>query len=53
LAAGDFNGDGKTDVAVVASGLQDIALLPGLGNGHFGRETLLGADCAYRKFRSL
>jgi hypothetical protein len=44
LAAGDFNGDGKTDVAVIAFQLQDIALLPGLGNGSFGPATLLGAD---------
>ena len=44
LVTGDFNGDGKTDVAVVAYELQDIALLPGLGNGSFGPATLLGAD---------
>lgn len=43
LATGDFNGDGKTDVAVVAYELQDIALLPGLGNGSFGPPTLFGA----------
>jgi FG-GAP-like repeat/FG-GAP repeat len=44
LAAGDFNGDGKTDVAVIAFELQDVALLPGLGNGQFGPATLIGAD---------
>ncbi|MGA2136269.1 MAG: VCBS repeat-containing protein [Bryobacteraceae bacterium] len=44
LAAGDFNGDGKTDVAVIAFELQDVALLPGLGNGHFGPAQLFGAD---------
>jgi VCBS repeat protein len=44
LAAGDFNGDGKTDLAVISFQLQDIALLPGLGNGSFGPATLFGAD---------
>jgi hypothetical protein len=44
LAAGDFNGDGKTDVAVIAFELQDVALLPGLGNGQFGPAQFFGAD---------
>ena len=44
LAAGDFNGDGATDVAVISFQLQDVALLPGLGNGSFGAATLFGAD---------
>lgn len=44
LVAGDFNGDGNIDVAVIAYSLQDIALLPGLGNGSFGPATLIGAD---------
>jgi hypothetical protein len=44
LVTGDFNGDGKTDVAVVAFELQDIALLPGLGDGQFGPAALFGAD---------
>ena len=44
LAPGDFNGSGKMGLAVVAYGLQDVALLPGLGNGSFGPATLFGAD---------
>jgi|HubBroStandDraft_1064217.scaffolds.fasta_scaffold06406_2 hypothetical protein len=44
LVPGDFTGRGQTDLAVVAYGLQDIALLPGLGNGSFGPATLFGAD---------
>ena len=28
----------------MAYGLQDVALLPGLGNGSFGPATLFGAD---------
>ncbi len=44
LVPGDFNGDGKMDVAVLAYGLQDVVLLPGLGNGSFGPPTLFGAD---------
>jgi hypothetical protein len=44
LATGDFNGDGKLDVAVVSFSLKDVALLPGLGNGSFGPATLFGAD---------
>ena len=44
LVTGDFNRDGNMDVAAVAYGLQDIALLPGLGNGSFGPVTLAGAD---------
>ena len=31
-------------LAVLAYGLQDVALLPGLGNGSFGPATLFGAD---------
>jgi hypothetical protein len=31
-------------VAVIAYQLQDVALLPGLGNGSFGPATLFGAD---------
>jgi len=44
LVTGDFNGDGHIDLAVVAYDLQDIALLPGLGNGQFGPATFFGAD---------
>ena len=34
IVAGDFNGDGKTDLA--ASDYSDILLFPGAGNGTFG-----------------
>ena len=44
LAAGDFNGSENIGLAVVSYQLQDVALLPGLGNGSFGRATLFGAD---------
>jgi hypothetical protein len=44
LVPGDFNGSGNIGLAVVAYGLQDVALLPGLGNGSFGPATLFGAD---------
>jgi len=44
LAPGDFNGSGNMGLAVLAYGLQDVALLPGLGNGSFGPATLFGAD---------
>ena len=35
VATGDFNGDGKIDVAVVNSGSNDVSLLLGNGNGTF------------------
>jgi hypothetical protein len=44
LTLGSFTGKGSTDLAVVAYNLQDVALLPGLGNGQFGPPTLFGAD---------
>jgi len=43
LTTSDFNGDGQTDLAVVAYEVQDVALLPGLCNRSFGPATLFGA----------
>lgn len=36
LVSADFNGDGKPDLAVSESSLNQIEVLPGLGNGTFG-----------------
>ena len=38
--AGDFNGDGKADLAVVVEGGAEACILPGNGNGEFGDETV-------------
>src|SRR5207247_7219261 len=35
VALGDFNADGKPDLAVVGSSLNDVAILLGNGNGTF------------------
>lgn len=40
LATGDFNGDGKTDIAVVDQGSDSLSILLGEGNGEF--ETIAG-----------
>ncbi len=40
IAAGDFNADGKLDLAVAESGVQ-LGLFYGQGNGTFGAEVLL------------
>lgn len=36
IAAGDFNGDGVTDLVVTVSDLNQVVVLIGLGNGSFG-----------------
>jgi hypothetical protein len=36
LAVGDFNGDGKLDLAVANSGTNDVSILLGAGTGSFG-----------------
>ena len=36
VAAGDFNGDGKPDLAVANYGGQSVSVLPGNGDGTFG-----------------
>ena len=36
VAAGDFNGDGKPDLAVANLGGQSVSVLPGTGDGTFG-----------------
>jgi hypothetical protein len=38
LVAGDFNLDGKTDLAVANTGSNTISIFPGLGSGIFGAE---------------
>ena len=38
LVAGDFNLDGKTDLAVANTGSNTISIFPGFGNGIFGPE---------------
>lgn len=38
VSAGDFNGDGKTDVATANSGAATISVLLGDGLGHFGAQ---------------
>ena len=35
ITAGDFNGDGKLDLAVANAGSNDVTILLGLGNGSF------------------
>ena len=39
MAAGDFNGDGKLDLAVATTGDRLLRVLPGNGNGTFGAAT--------------
>ncbi|MEO8096779.1 MAG: FG-GAP-like repeat-containing protein [Acidobacteriota bacterium] len=35
IAAGDFNGDGRVDLAITSSGSKDITILTGIGAGQF------------------
>src|SRR5207249_3762775 len=46
VAVGDFNGDGKTDLAVANRGLGAVSVLAGNGDGSFGAPTtyLTGTD---------
>src|SRR5580765_6690340 len=43
IAAGDFNGDGRVDLAVAAADADQIELLMGLGDGAFTRKAPIGA----------
>ena len=43
IAAGDFNGDGHTDLAVVNRGSSDVSILLGTGLGTFGTATQYSA----------
>jgi hypothetical protein len=38
----DLNGDGALDLAIANSGMPDVAILPGLGNGSFGPNVNFG-----------
>ena len=42
MAVGDFNGDGKTDLAGVSSGSNNVAVLLGMGDGTFSDAFLYG-----------
>ena len=39
VAAGDFNGDGKTDLVTANDGSNTVSFLPGNGDGTFGAKT--------------
>jgi hypothetical protein len=39
VVAGDFNGDGKLDLAVANTASNSVSVLPGTGNGSFGAAT--------------
>ena len=41
---GDFNGDGKTDIAVANSGSDTVGVLWGNGNGGFSGPTILSCN---------
>src|SRR5690349_7152345 len=43
IADGDFNGDGRQDVAVANNGTDDVSILLGSGSGSFGPPTNFGA----------
>ena len=44
IAAGDFNADGKTDIAVVGLTEASAMILPGNGKGGFGTPTVLAEE---------
>jgi FG-GAP-like repeat/Abnormal spindle-like microcephaly-assoc'd, ASPM-SPD-2-Hydin len=44
LIAGDFNGDGKLDVAFLSASAQTLSILPGNGDGTFGQRIDLPAE---------
>lgn len=43
VAVGDFNGDGKQDLAVANAGASEVSIFLGDGLGHFGAATSVGA----------
>ena len=47
VAVGDFNGDGKQDLAVANCGSNNVSILLGDGAGNFGAATNFGTGVAY------
>ncbi|HXH42086.1 MAG TPA: FG-GAP-like repeat-containing protein, partial [Thermoanaerobaculia bacterium] len=46
LAIGDFNGDGRSDLAVANAGSADVSILLGTGTGTFGAATNIAVGAA-------
>ncbi|CAF2417401.1 unnamed protein product [Rotaria sp. Silwood2] len=50
VAVGDFNNDNIPDIAIANSGVNNIFLLYGYGNGLFGNETFYALGYGYRPY---